>query len=152
MALSHLPLQWPWQCNFLSDAGTVLQSGCQDIPSPPQEALSGVSLVAAGPGYSLAWKGPPVNKVLMWGSPESESAEVLASLRAALPKGGSLAVKVVQLSAAGSHALVLLANGTVIAGATNQMLPFALPPNDSVQGRLVKASAGDLFSLGVVAK
>jgi hypothetical protein len=93
-----------------------------------------------------------VNKLLMWGSPEGESVEVLASLRAALPKGGSLADKVVQLSASGSHALVLLANGSVIAGATERMLPFALPPNDSIHGRLVKGNAGSLSSLSVVTK
>jgi hypothetical protein len=127
-------------------AGKLLQFGCSDVQPAPPEASSGVRSGAAGVfGYTVAWKGLPVNKLIMWGS-GGLSTDILASLKASLPDGGSIS-NVAQISAQEQHALVLKADGTVVAGYTPEMKKYALPPVG--KGRIARVSAGFRYSLGV---
>jgi hypothetical protein len=132
------------------------------LPPQPVEAQSGVSQVGAGGNfglgptskYALAWKGPPFNTLVAWGEPDSTSPSywlgspptaILDTLRSRLPSGKSLA-DVAQISAAELHALVLLKNGTLLAGYMPAMQPYALPPAGTVKGRLSRISASFGFS------
>jgi hypothetical protein len=99
--------------------------------------------------YALAWKGPPSNTLVAWGEPNvgstsgwlgSPPTAILDTLRSRLPGGKSLA-NVAQISAAELHALVLLKNGTLLAGYMPAMKAFALPPAGTVRGRLARVSA-----------
>jgi hypothetical protein len=135
----HLPLP-------TLGVGAVLQFGCEFVPPPPAEALDRVERVAAGYlGYTLAWKASPVNRLVMWGT-DDQGNDIIATLKASLPNGGDIA-NVVQLSATRLHALVLKADGTVVAGYIPDMKDFALPPKGP--GRILRVSAGYGFSLGV---
>jgi hypothetical protein len=133
-----------------------------DLPPPPAEAQSGVSQVGAGGNlrdgptskYALAWKGPPSNTLVAWGEPGpgstagwqgSPPTAILDTLRSRLP-GGKYLANVAQISAAELHALVLLKNGTLLAGYMPAMQPYALPPAGTVKGRLSRVSASFGFS------
>jgi hypothetical protein len=91
--------------------------------------------------YGLAWKGPPANSLLSWVDPRPPSAKpIIDTLRSRLPSGTALA-GVLQISAADAHVLVLLNNGTLLAGYMPAMQPYALPPAGTVKGRLSRVSA-----------
>jgi hypothetical protein len=143
------------------DAGTMVLGGCtthDGLPPPLAQAQAGVSQVAAGGNlelgptykYALAWKGPPSNTLVAWGDPGPGAANgweggtppalILDTLRSRLPGGKSLA-NVAQISAAELHALVLLKNGTLLAGYMPAMKAYALPPAGTVKGRLARVSA-----------
>jgi hypothetical protein len=111
----------------------------------PTETLADVKQVAAGPSYSLAWKGPPANQLATWGAGDSP---ILDTLRNALG-GTNTVTDVAQMSAADQHVLLLRASGSLFAGYEDDMKPYALPPPGLVKGRLARVSAGNRFSLGI---
>jgi hypothetical protein len=128
----------------------VLQFGDAARVAPvPVAALEGVSLIEAGAEGSgstnaaLAWKGTPSNTLVTW---SKGSSEVLLTLAENLAKAGGKAV--LQIAAASTHALVLRADSSLVAGYTAFEKDHALPPKGLVKGRLTRISAATSYSGG----
>jgi hypothetical protein len=140
----------------------VLQFGCKTVPGPPTTAASGVSQAVSGDDYALAWKGPPANTLLGWGSGSSSSSSPGAREIIGTVLGNQTSRKVsnvAQMSAAATHALVLRTDGTLIAGWVEGMSDYAVPKPGAIKGRLVRVAAAagggstglaEGYSLGIV--
>jgi hypothetical protein len=119
--------------------GSTLGFGCDMggvLTEAPTASKSGIAAIAAGEEGSLVYSSAS-KKLVAWGSSQSS---LTALNDVAVPSGG-----LASLSASSSHGLALIkADGTL------RMSDKALaPPVGSVKGRLLRASAGWRYTLGV---
>jgi alpha-tubulin suppressor-like RCC1 family protein len=129
--------------------GSVLQWGCDsengewlgqiDVPSGAQKE---VVEVAAGQKYAMARTAD--NKLVIWGNSSVVDNTPKSLLEPA-------ALNITAISAGYDHALALLANGSVMAWGEDMNSSAVWNVPDSVrQGRVVRMSAGDGFSMALV--